>query len=1220
MSGLKDTHLFHSLLSYFFVALLLSGCGGGDDGGSTPIPTTPTTPTLSSLSITPVESTLKKSETFQLSVTGTYSNNSTQNLTSSATWTVADAAVLEVSNTGLITTLEAGTTTVTATYEGKSNEISVSVKALTDLVISPVVMTLLIGSSEQLNVTGQYTDNSNENLDSLVTWESSDPSVASISTSGVLLAVSAGSTSITASLQGVSKTFQVTVKALTDLVISPIVMTLVIGSSEQLNVTGQYTDNSNENLNSSVTWESSDPSVASISTSGVLLAISEGTTSITASFQGISETLPIRVLQDFVSLSVTEVTSPLKIAETFQLIATSTLANGSSQDSTSLASWSVADSEVLNVSDTGLVTALSAGTTSVTATFEGLSTQQNISVKALTALAISPTTVTLAIASSQQLSLSGIYSDNSNETLTNGITWQSSNPSIASISNTGVVLGISVGTVSITAGVGELSSNLNVTISPATLQSIVVSSPIIQIAAGLTSNFSAKGIYSDGTEQDLSNQVVWSVSDSTIASINSETGLLTALQTGSVSAIASKQGLTSSLSISVSAATLTGIAITPSELSLAKGTIEPITVTATFSDNTKLDVGSQVEWTNSNNEIASIESDPSTVSALMPGSTTLTASLSGQQAELSIDVTDAELVSLTLSPINTSIPLGQSQQYSAQGTFSDGTVQDLTSEVTWLSSNQDKALISNTQSSPGLADSVALGSTSLTAVLGSIQQNTMLTISNAVLSSIEIQPTNQTVAKGTDTQIKALGHFTDGSLIDLTSQVLWSSSNTSSVDVQSSSNGSVLIQNEGSALISAELQGLVGLGHITVTSATLQSIFINAAQTSVPSGITQRLIAVGTYSDMTSRDVSQQVSWKSDDVLKATVANNNTESGLVTAISPGQLTISANLDLLTDQINIDVTDAELTSIQVNSASTQVIVPSSILATAIANFSDSSTLDVSSQVNWLSSDTNIAEVGNSSADKGLVKALAAGSVNISASILGINSLLVPLEVSLEPNLPKALSLTVQPNFILNDDNDTALVNLVLVPNAETGVIADGTPITLTINEGTTNRDEELVTTNGAVSYLLKSTYDGFISLSATASNYSVGAGVSSTDELTDAFSVIGQGSAVYENNTLKAGSVFYLFVKNLTNRAFIVEQINFGYLDPNNNNAFVNFPESPISSGAFVSNGDLTAGEFNYIGYELESDVEASIYVISYLLYDSQSDSTFRFDSTFNFAQ
>jgi len=119
MSGLKDTHLFHSLLSYFFVALLLSGCGGGGDGGSTPIPTTPTTPTLSSLRITPVESTLKKSETFQLSVTGTYSNNSTQNLTSSATWTVADAAVLEVSNTGLITTLEAGTTTVTATYEGK---------------------------------------------------------------------------------------------------------------------------------------------------------------------------------------------------------------------------------------------------------------------------------------------------------------------------------------------------------------------------------------------------------------------------------------------------------------------------------------------------------------------------------------------------------------------------------------------------------------------------------------------------------------------------------------------------------------------------------------------------------------------------------------------------------------------------------------------------------------------------------------------------------------------------------------------------------------------------------------------------------------------------------------------------------------------------------------------------------------------------------------------
>ena len=1133
MPAFRNTNLFYSFFSYFFAALLISGCGGGNGGGSDPI-VPPVS--LSSLSIAAVESTLKISDTLQLTTTGTYSNGSTRNITSLATWSVANSAILEVSNSGLITALSAGTTTITATYEGQSNDVSISVKALTGLVISPSSATLAIAESQQLSVTGLYSDNSNEVLDTLVTWESSDSSIANISTSGVVLAVSGGTSSITASLGEVSEIVQIT------------------------------------------------------------------------------------VLQDLGSITITPITSTLKVSETVQLTATNIFPNGTTQDITSLVSWSVANSEVFEVSDTGLVTALSTGTAAVSATYEGLSTQQNISVKALTALAISPTTVTLAIASSEQLVLSGIYSDNSNETLNNSVTWKSSNSNVASISNTGEVLGISPGTVSISANVGEVTSNLNVTISSATLQSIVVSSPIQQIVAGLTSNLSAKGIYSDGTEQDLSNQVVWSVSNASIATINSATGLLTGLQTGAVSAIASKQGLSSSLSISVSAATVTGIAITPTIISLAQGTSEPVNVTATFSDNTKQDVSNQVQWINSNNKIANIAGNSFTVSALMAGSTTLTARLSDQQADLSITVTNAELVSLALSPVNASIPLGQSQQFTAQGTYADGTVQDLTSEVTWLSSSKDKALISNTQSSPGLVDSVALGSTSVTAVLGDIQQNTTLTIGNAVLSSIEIQPASQTVAKGTSAQIKALGHFTDGALIDLTSKVLWNSSQPSSVGVQSASSGTVLIQNEGSALISAELDGVIGLGNITVSAATLQSISISTTQTTVPSGITLGLIATGTYSDMSTRDISQQVNWQSDDVLKATVSNNNTEAGLVRAISPGQLTISASLELLTDQIAIDVTDAVLTSIQVSSTSNQVIVQSSVLATAIASFSDSSTLDVSPQVNWLSSDTNIAEIGNTAADKGLVKGLAAGNVNISASLLGINSSFLALEVTLDPNLPKALNLSVQPNIILNDNNDSAQISLVLVPNAETGVIADGTPISLTITEGTATRDIDLVTTNGAVSYSLKSSYEGFISLSATASDYSVGSGVSSTDDLTDAFSVSGRGTVEYENNLLKEGSVFYLLLRNLTNREFIIEQVNFGYLDPNNNNIFVNFPDSPTFTDAFISNGDLTAGESTYIGYELDYDVEASQYVISYLFTDAQSNSSFRYGGTFDFSQ
>ena len=1262
-------------------------------------------PTLDSLSVTEVSSSLKIAETFQLTLTGTYSNSSTQDLTSLATWSVADSSILEISSSGLVTALSAGTTIVTAVYEGFSIERSIAVKALVDLTISPTSLTMAIASTQQLSVSGRYTDNSVENLDNLVVWVSSDPSVASISSSGLVLAVSAGTISITASMENVDKvaqvvvlpnlsslsvtevssnlkvaeTFQltltglysdfstqdltslatwsvadsailevsstglvtalsagtttvtaayegfsversITVKALVDLTISPTSLTLAIASTQQLSVSGRYTDNSVENLDNLVVWASSDPSIASISSSGVVLAVSAGTISITASMENVDKVAQVVVLPNLSSLSVTEVSSNLKVAETFQLTLTGLYSDSSTQDLTSLATWSVADSAILEVSSSGLVTALSAGTTAVTAIYEGFSVERSITVKALVDLTISPTSLTLAIASSQQLSVTGLYTDNSVEAFDNQVTWETSDVNVASISNSGVVTGVSSGDVSITASVDAVSSSLSVTVSPATLQSIVINSQVTQIAAGLTSSFSAKGLYSDGTEQSLSDQLVWSVADTSIASINSETGLLTALKAGTTSVIASKEGLSSSIIITVSQASLTEIAITPSIISLAAGSSETVNVTAIFSDNTKQDVSSQVEWLNSNEQVAVIESNSFTVFALVAGSTTLSASISGQQADLSVNVTDAELVSLSLSPVNASIPLGQSQQYSAQGTFTDGSVQDLTSEVTWLSSDEGKALISNTESLEGFAESIAVGSVTLTAVLGDIQQGTLLTIANAALSSIEIQPANQVLAKGTNAQIKALGYYTDGSLIDLTSKVIWSSSDSAFIDLLSANNGTVTGLNQGSALVSATLEGISGLGNVTVTDATLQSIAISTAQTMVPSGITQKLTATGTYSDMSTKNLSQQVTWKSDDVAKATVSNNGAESGLLRALSPGQLTISASLGTLSDQINIDVTDPVLTSIQVSTTSAQLNVSSSTQASAIASFSDSSTLDVSSQVNWLSSDVNVASIGNTASDKGLVRGLSTGIVNISASFKEISSSSIPLEVTLDPNLPKALNLLVQPNIIFNDSNDAAQVNLTLVPSAEGGVIADGTPITLTITEGATNRDVNLVTTNGAASYSLQSAYDGFISLSASAGDYSASSGLLSTDSLSDAISAVGQGNVVYENDMLKAGSVFVILLRNQTNRVFNIERINIGYFDPNNGNTFVDLPGSPLISGATISDGDLTAGEFTFIGYELDNDIEASVYIISFLFSDDQSNTSFLLNGTFNFAQ
>ncbi|WP_150910408.1 Ig-like domain-containing protein [Marinobacter halotolerans] len=339
----------------------------------------------------------------------------------------------------------------------------------------------------------------------------------------------------------------------------------------------------------------------------------------------------------------------------------------------------------------------------------------------LTDVSISPGSVTLAINSSQTLSAAGIYSDNTSRTLDGQVAWSSTNEATASVSDSGVVTANSAGGTEVVATSGSISKSIPVTVSPATLQSISVSSAVSQVPAGLSTRFLASGLYSDGTQQNLTDQVVWSVSDQTRASIDVSTGLLTGQQAGSITVTATKEGLSGSLSFTVSPATLQSLQSTPATLALAKGTSQRVTVTGLFSDNSNQNVSDQISWSSSAESIATV-SDDSLVTALLEGSATLTASLAGTQVDLPVTVTSAELAFLSLTPVNKTLPLGRSQQYVAQGTYSDGSVQDLSAAVTWFSSNQDAAVIGNSDTAKGRADSLSPGSTTVSAVLGACRR------------------------------------------------------------------------------------------------------------------------------------------------------------------------------------------------------------------------------------------------------------------------------------------------------------------------------------------------------------------------------------------------------------------------------------------------------------------------------------------------------------------
>ena len=110
--------------------------------------------------------------------------------------------------------------------------------------------------------------------------------------------------------------------------------------------------------------------------------------------------------------------------------------------------------------------------------------------------------------------------------------------------------------------------------------------------------------------------------------------------------------------------------------------------------------------------------------AVAAGSTTIKATSGSITGSTGLIVTSSSLVSVAVTPANPSLAVGQQQQFTATGTYSDGSQKNLTSTATWTSSATSVATVSST----GLATAVAAGSTTIKATSGSISGSTSLTV------------------------------------------------------------------------------------------------------------------------------------------------------------------------------------------------------------------------------------------------------------------------------------------------------------------------------------------------------------------------------------------------------------------------------------------------------------------------------------------------------------
>lgn len=171
----------------------------------------------------------------------------------------------------------------------------------------------------------------------------------------------------------------------------------------------------------------------------------------------------------------------------------------------------------------------------------------------LTTVTLAPSTPSIAVGKTQQMTATGTYDNSSTQTITDSASWASSDVAIATVSSTGLVTGIASGSATISATLGGVSGSTTVNVTVANLASISITPATQSISSGATQQYTAVGILQNGITVDLTSSLTWSSSNTAVATIDSA-GLATAKSVSSTGTtdITAKSG-----SITSNTATLT---------------------------------------------------------------------------------------------------------------------------------------------------------------------------------------------------------------------------------------------------------------------------------------------------------------------------------------------------------------------------------------------------------------------------------------------------------------------------------------------------------------------------------------------------------------------------------------------------------------------------------------------------------------------------------------
>ena len=616
-------------------------------------------------------------------------------------WSSADKAVAKVSNDGDVTGVAAGETVVTVRAGEASATCNVIVNptAVEEVKLDKETAEMIIGEKLTLKATVLPADAD----DAVLTWKSLNAEVASVDSKGEVLALKDGSATIVATAGGKSAQCVITVNKpfvhVESVKITKSVAKIVEGESFAFDAAVTPEDATDKSLS----WESSNPDVLSVSADGNAVAKAPGKVEVTVRSVdgGKTDKCTVEVEAAYVAVEKVEllgVTAPVEMIKGDVKTFEAKVSPEKATDKTVV--WSVSDDKVLSVDQNGKVTAIGGGKANVVVTAKdgGKKAECEVVVTVpVTGITLNKTTMELTEGDDVVLTATVLPEDATNK----NVSWTSSDETVATVKD-GKVTALKPGTVKITVKTEDGGKTAECQVTVVAKVYPVTGVTLDKTSAELTEGDELVLAATVSPANATNKNVTWISSDETVATVKD--GKVTALKPGTVKITVKTEdgGKTAECQVTVVAKVypVTGVTLDKTSAELTEG--DELVLAATVSPANA--TNKNVTWISSDETVATVKDGK--VTALKPGTVKITVKTSdgGKTAECQVTVVAKVYPVTGVTLDKTSAELTEGDELVLAATVSPANATN--KNVTWISSDETVATVKDgkvTALKPGTA-------------------------------------------------------------------------------------------------------------------------------------------------------------------------------------------------------------------------------------------------------------------------------------------------------------------------------------------------------------------------------------------------------------------------------------------------------------------------------------------------------------------------------------